>query len=72
MRGLQLNGRGYVVVRMNSTSGRWIVERTTENQICQSQADIHSTWTRRSEAESQVRSLNAAADVEEASGVSND
>ena len=61
MKGLnEKTGRGYVVVRMNSTSGPWIVERTTRNQLRVSQAEIAGVWSQRGEAEDHCRLLNRA------------
>jgi len=48
----------YCVVRMNSTSGRWIVERTTDDRMRSSHADVALVTTRKQEAEREARRLN--------------
>jgi len=60
MKGLKKDGNGYAVVRLNSTSGPWIAERTSENVLKQSIADIHihSVWTTKREAERVAKRMN--------------
>jgi hypothetical protein len=58
MEGLNKNGKGYCVVRMNSTTGKYIVERTSENQLRQSCADIAGIWTTKKEALQQMKQIN--------------
>ncbi len=52
----------YCVVRANSTSGPWIVERTTPDRMRSSRADIALVTTRKREAEREARRLNRQAD----------
>ena len=57
MKGLRRN-RGYAVVRCNSTSGVWVAERTSKEELIQSKAFIDSVWTTRREAQRRASLLN--------------
>lgn len=48
----------YCVVRMNSTSGAWIVERCAEDVFKWSKAEIFTITTKREEAEEIAEELN--------------
>jgi hypothetical protein len=50
----------YCVVRANSTTGLWIVERTTKERMRCSRANIALVTPRKREAEREARRLNRA------------
>ena len=58
MKGLKSNGTGYCVVRMNSTSGRWVVEPTSQSRLRSSNADIAGVWSTKKEAIAEAAKLN--------------
>jgi len=48
----------YVVTRMNSTSGPWVVCRATERDVRASNADILAVFSRRRDAEKAAKRAN--------------
>lgn len=49
---------GYVVVRMNSTSGAFVVERAQQNVLSWSKADIAGIYSNKKDAEKEAKRLN--------------
>ncbi len=58
-------GQKYIAVRMNSTTGQFVVEATTANRLRESKADYCGPWSSKAKAQQACDILNAATDSEE-------